>query len=118
MYHGQRGKQKRKARKGGTLHPVKRFIGRTEKGFDFLGHQIHPDRKLRPSATGLHRMTERARRLYEQGASITRLWQYVTRWHRWILGGLDTLVTTKGGVTRYWVYVLKHLHISGSTWYC
>ncbi|NTU68892.1 MAG: hypothetical protein HGB02_08440 [Chlorobiaceae bacterium] len=98
-----------------TLHPVKRFIGRTEKGFDFLGYQIHPDRKLCPSATSLHRLTERARRLYEQGASIKRLRQYVTRWHRWLLGGLDELVTTKGGVTKYWVYVLKHLHISGAT---
>ncbi|ABB23746.1 hypothetical protein Plut_0882 [Pelodictyon luteolum DSM 273] len=111
MYLGQRDKQKRKAREGVALHPGKRFIGRTEKSFDFLGYQIHPDRRLRPSATSLHRMTERAHRLYEQGASITRLRQYVTRWHRWLLGGLDELVTTKGSVTRYWVYVLKHLDI-------
>ncbi|ABB23752.1 hypothetical protein [Pelodictyon luteolum] len=86
--------------------------GRANGCIDFLGYQIHPDRKLRPSATSLHRLTERARRLYEQGASLTRLRQYVTRW---LLGGLDELVTTKGDVTRYWVYVLKHLHISGAT---
>ncbi|WP_449258994.1 hypothetical protein [Chlorobium limicola] len=48
-------------------------------------------------------------------ASITRLRQYVTRLHRWLPGGLDELVTTKGGVTGYRVYVLKHLHISGAT---
>jgi hypothetical protein len=93
---------------------VRRFIGRTSKGFDFLGYQVQPGRKLRPSATSLHRLTERARRLYEQGASIKRLRQYVTRWYRWLLGGLDDLVSKKGGLTRYRVYVLKHLHISGA----
>ena len=98
-----------------TLHPTKRFIGRTSKGFDFLGYQIQPGRKLRPSATSLHRLTERARRLYEQGASLTRLRQYVTRWHRWLMGGLGDMVTRKGGSTRYWVYVLKQLHITGAT---
>ena len=72
-----------------ALHPVKRFIGRTEKGFDFLGYQIHPNRKLRPSRVSLHRLMERARRLYEREASIQRLWQYVIRWHRWLHGGLD-----------------------------
>ena len=98
-----------------TLHPMKRFIGRTSKGFDFLGYQIQPGRKLRPSPTSLHRLTERARRLYEQGASLTRLRQYVSRWHLWLMGGLDDLVSKKGGSTRYWVYVLKHLHITGAT---
>ncbi|WP_081423677.1 reverse transcriptase domain-containing protein [Pelodictyon luteolum] len=94
-----------------TLHPVKRFISRTENGFDFLGYQIHPDRRLRPSATSLHLITEHARRLYEHGASIMRLRQYVTRWHRWLLGGLDKLATTKGSGTRYWIFVLKRLDI-------
>ena len=80
-----------------------------------LANQIQPGRKLRPSATSLHRLTERARRLYEQGASLTRLRQYVSRWHLWLMGGLDDLVSKKGGSTRYWVYVLKHLHITGAT---
>ena len=96
-----------------TLHPVKRFIGRTEKGFDFLGYQIHPNRKLRPSAVSLHRLTELARRLYEREASIKRLWQYVIKWHRWLHGGLDGMVSNKGGFTKYWGYVLKALHITG-----
>ena len=98
-----------------VLHPVKRFIGRTVKSFDFLGYQIHPKRKLRPSAVSLHRLTERARQLYEREASIKRLWQYVIRWHRWLHGGLDGMVSYKGGITKYWVYVLKHLHITGAT---
>ena len=98
-----------------VLHPVKRFIGRTVKSFDFLGYQIHPNRKLRPSAVSLHRLTERARQLYERGVSEERLRQYVIRWHRWLHGGLDGMVSYKGGITKYWVYVLKHLHITGAT---
>ena len=97
-----------------SLHPVKRCIGRTEKGFDFLGYQVHPGRKLRPSAVSLHRLTKRARQLYEQGVTEERLRQYVTRWHRWLHGGLDGLAAYKGGVTKYWVYVLKRLHITGA----
>ena len=47
----------------------------------------------------------RARRLYEQGGSKERLWEYVTRWYRWLHGGLKGLVTRKGGDT-----TLLHLH--------
>ena len=64
------------------------------------------------SAVSLHRLTERARRLYEQGVTEKRLRQYVTRWHRWLHGGLDGLAAYKGGVTKYWVYDLKNLHIT------
>jgi len=69
------------------------------------------------SAVSLHRLTERARRLYEQGVTEERLRQYVTRWHRWLHGGLDGLdglAAYKGGVTKYWIYVLKALHITGA----
>ena len=53
---------------GLRVHREKRYIGRTTKGFDFLGYRLHPVRLLRPSA-------EIVRRLYEQGASRTRLRQ-------------------------------------------
>ena len=55
----------------------------------------------------------RAGRLYEQRDDSDRLWRYVTRWTRWLWGALDGLVTRKGGVKRYMVYVLKQLQISG-----
>ena len=45
------------------LHRVKRFIGRTTRGFDFLGYRIRAGARLRPSAEGLRRLRERARRL-------------------------------------------------------
>ncbi len=52
-------------------------------------------------------------RLYEQGADARRLRQYVTRWTRWLWGALHGMVSRKGGVKRYMVYVLKQLQISG-----
>lgn len=95
------------------LHREKRFIGRLDKGFDFLGYRIHPSRKLRPAAGSLQRLVTRARRLYEQGADNGRLRRYVTRWTRWLWGGLDGRVCRKGGLRHYLVFVLKQLQISG-----
>ena len=80
-------------------------------GFDFLGYRPHPVRLLRPSAESVHRLKERARRLYEQGASLTRLRRYVTRWLRRLWGGLEGRVCGKGGVKRYWLWVLIHLDL-------
>ena len=42
---------------------IKCFIGRTDKGFDFLGYTIHPQRRLCPSSVSLHRLVQRAHRL-------------------------------------------------------
>jgi hypothetical protein len=98
---------------GLELHRKKRFIGRIDNGFDFLGYRIHPRRKLRPSKESLQRLAIRARRLYEQGADTCQLRQYVTRWTRWLWGGLDGLVSWKGGLKGYLVFVLKQLQISG-----
>ena len=82
---------------GLDLHQKKRFIGRIDNGFDFLGYRIHPSRKLRPSTESLQRLVTRARRLYEQGADGCRLRQYVARWTCWLWGGLEALVSRKGG---------------------
>jgi len=70
--------------------------------------------RVSSSAVSLHHLTERAHRLYERGVSEERLRQYVTRWHSWLHGGLDSLAAYKGGVTKYWVYVLKYIHITGA----
>jgi RNA-directed DNA polymerase len=62
---------------GLRLHRVKRFIGRTTQGFDFLGYRIRAGARLRPSAEGLGfqngRLRERARRLYEREGDWQRL---------------------------------------------
>ncbi len=87
------------------------YIGRTSKGFDFLGYTIHPQRRLRPSSVSLERLVQRARRLYEQGGDKKRLWEYVIRWDQWLHGGLKGLVSRKGGIQRYYIYILRHLGI-------
>ena len=55
------------------LHPDKRYIGTTKRGFDFLEYRLHPGRKLRPAMQSLTRLLHRARRLHEQGADQDRL---------------------------------------------
>ena len=90
---------------------TKCFIGRTDNGFDFLGYTIHPQRRLRPSSVSLQRLLARARRLYEQRGDKQRLWEYVTHWYRWLHGGLKGSVTRKGGIRRYYIYILRRLRI-------
>jgi len=46
--------------------PNKTFIGRVEKGFDFLGYHLWPDRITVAQAT-VERFLARVTRLYEQG---------------------------------------------------
>jgi len=49
-------------------HPDKTFIGRADKGFDFLGYHFEPG-SLTPSNHTVKKHVERISRLYEQGAS-------------------------------------------------
>lgn len=97
-----------------SVHPDKRFIGKTIKGFDFLGYRFRPGRKPRPAQQSINRLITRARRLHEQGADLDRLRQYVWRWYRWLHGGLRGRVSTKGRFIRVWVTVLKRLHLTGN----
>ena len=46
-------------------HPDKTFIGRIERGFDFLGSHFRPDR-LSVAAKTIENFVARAIRLYEQ----------------------------------------------------
>jgi len=95
------------------VHPDKRYIGTTKRGFDFLGYRLHPGRKLRPSRQSLDRLLQHARRLHEQGADEYRLRQYVERWYAWLHGGLRGRVSTYGRFTRIWIAVLTHLKRTG-----
>ena len=95
-----------------TVHPDKRYIGKTHRGFDFLGYRIHPDRKLRPAVQSLNRLLERSRRLHEQGVDENRLREYVQRWFLWLHSGLRNKVSQKGGFNRIWLFVLKQINIT------
>ena len=75
-------------------HPFKTFIGRISHGFDFLGYRMTPE-----SAEGLNvaRQTinnhfDKIARLYEQGAGIERIGQYVKGWWQWENAGDDVIV--------------------------
>ena len=52
-------------------HPDKTFVGRTSRGFDFLGYQFSPS-GLGVAAKTIERFALRLTRLYEQGADGVR----------------------------------------------
>lgn len=68
-------------------HPDKTLIGRTERGFDFLGYHIEPE-QLSVANKTTERFKERIARLYEQGADAVSIGQYVRRWLGWINAGV------------------------------
>jgi hypothetical protein len=83
----------------GTLslekHPDKTFIGRVERGFDFLGYHFGPA-GLTVAKKTIANFIEKASRLYEQERSAvltaTALEMYVRRWVRWTTSALGVRV--------------------------
>lgn len=73
------------------LHPDKTFIGRAEKGFDFLGYHFSPG-SVTVSRPAVQRFIDRVARLYEQGADPVRVGQYAARWIRWARAGAPGFV--------------------------
>lgn len=71
-------------------HPDKTFIGRIERGFDFLGYHFSPA-GLSVAEKTIENFLEKASRLYEQkcrpGSTATALEMYVRRWLRWSTNG-------------------------------
>ena len=72
-------------------HPDKTLIGRTEHGFEFLGYLIKPGR-LSVSLKTIKNFMERIARLYEQGADINRIGQYILKWFQWIRAGINEVL--------------------------
>ncbi len=72
-------------------HPDKTFIGRIDKGFDFLGYHFGPE-GLRVAKTTIQNFVEHASRLYEQERERpngpSSLGMYVRRWLIWTRSGL------------------------------
>ena len=83
------------------------------KGIEFLGYRLDLRKSLRASSVALSRFSDNFRRLYEQGASTMRLWQYTEKWTNWLFGGLGDTISIKGGVKRYFYYALKQNGIEG-----
>lgn len=69
-------------------HPQKTFIGRIDKGFDFLGYHFAPG-ELSIARSTVAAFIERAHQLYEQEPRDgSRLGAYARRWAGWAGGGL------------------------------
>jgi len=91
--YGSRFIRRNRSWKRGSLnlekHPDKTFIGRIERGFDFLGYHFRPDR-LSVAAKTIENFVARALRLYEQepGEPLdsSRLGVYVKHWAAWAGG--------------------------------
>ena len=95
-----------------NLHPEKRFIGTTTRGFDFLGYWLEPNKPLVPSKTSLTRLIDHSRQLYEQTADVNRLREYVGRWVNWHHSGLRGLIDKRNRFQRFWLYVISTLNIT------
>ena len=104
------------AQGGLEQHPDKTFIGRIERGFDWLGYQFDAKglcgvaaRALMNLSHKLHRLLELARNCAspERESAQLRVVEYQKRWVSWCLGGLDLwpnqtkpwLVRTPVGIT-------------------
>ncbi len=71
--------------------PDKTFVGRTERGFDFLGCHFGPE-GFTVAAKTIEQFVARAIRLYEQepgeALASARVGLYVRRWVGWACAGL------------------------------
>ena len=99
-----------------TQHPDKTFIGKIERGFDFLGYQFSRDvdgiQSLSLAAKTIANFQEKLHRLYEQARHaktykrseqhawgsndkpkniITEIETYTRRWIAWARGGIGTI---------------------------
>lgn len=85
-------------------HPDKTFIGRIDKGFDFLGYRFGGGTLALAQSTWnnfrahLHRLYEQKRTAPEGAAALDA---YVTRWVRWTTAGLNGLTVRVTFPTAY-----------------
>jgi retron-type reverse transcriptase len=71
-----------------SRHPDKTFIGRIERGFDFVGYRFS-SQGLGIAPQAMARFRARLARLYEQDADVDRIGQYVRRWWGWAQAGVS-----------------------------
>ena len=60
-------------------------------GFDFLGYHLTPA-DLAPATQTIQNFLQRIARLYEQGADMNRIGQYVRHWLVWLRSGVGKRV--------------------------
>jgi hypothetical protein len=80
-------------------HSDKTFIGKLEKGFDWLGYQFNQKGLCGAASRALENYAAKLRRLYEQARRLglntpqteLRVAQYRKRWQQWLQAGLHQL---------------------------
>ena len=72
----------------GTDYLLQTFIGRVERRWDFLGYRFAPS-GLEVGSVTVSRFLERVSRLYEQGATASRIEEYARRWLIWVRSGVS-----------------------------
>jgi RNA-directed DNA polymerase len=97
-------------------HPDKTFVGRIEKGFDWLGYRMSPAGLRRMAPKTMEKFGARIQRLYEQSQEkpdgSLRLGDYVRRWVRWVSSGLRRIASSAGSLSRHaagnksWTYAI------------
>ena len=70
------------------MAPLLTIGGRIAKGFDFLGYSFEP-KGLSIAPKTLANFLERKTQLYEQGADVRRIGQYVRNWWRRVRAGVE-----------------------------
>lgn len=73
-------------------HPDKTFIGRLQRGFDFLGYDFSDSAAISPSRACVRRLAGNIARLYEQGAGLARIGRYTENWMRWLRAGIGVTI--------------------------
>jgi hypothetical protein len=86
-------------------HPDKTFIGRIERGFDWLGYAFNERGRVQPAAKtsqkfilNLHRLYEQARRRQLSIEQLRkRVMDYIKRWQQWANAGIDHYACARPG---------------------
>jgi len=74
------------------------YIGKTNKGFSFLGYFLQPGKRLQGAKKTLNNCAQRISQLYEQGASKQRTAGYVRYFLAWAKGGFSAQLVSDSDV--------------------
>ncbi len=90
-------------------HPDKSFIGRTSRGFDFLGYRFSPS-GLAVALQTVERCLAKVYWLYEQGASVERIGEYLRHWWRWVRSGVEEVSAVFSAI-ECWLCVFQNFPV-------
>ena len=81
-----------------TLRTFMQKHPRISRGFSFLGYEFNASGLAGIAKATREKFVERIRQLYEQGATLSRIGDYVRRWLIWVRSGLSVARDSHGFV--------------------